>query len=226
MDIKIKGTLLGDEYAEIMRYFGYTAVTCPGDVEASLTAAAGEDVTLYINSDGGSLIAGTEIYSMLKRYKGKTAAHIESRSASAATVAMMACEKIVAEPVSLLCVHNPSAYAEGDEYVFTETAEDLRNIKEAIISAYSPRMKMTREEMSELMNKNTWINAMQAKDYGLIDAIAEENPQKPAIVNAAPGVMFPTQKMISDYRARITAEKAAETENAAKRARAFLDLYR
>ena len=226
MDIKIKGTLLGDEYAEIVRYFGFTGVTCPGDVEKALEEAAGEEVTLYINSDGGSLIAGTEIYSMLKRYKGKTTAHVESRSASAATVAMMACGKIVAEPVSLLCVHNPSAYTEGDEYVFTEAAEDLRNIKEAIISAYSPRMKMTREEMSELMNKNAWINAMQAKDYGLIDTIAEEDPKKPAIINAAPGVIFPTQKMISDYRAHIEAEKNADIENTAKRARALLDLYR
>lgn len=224
MDIKIKGTLLDDSWARVMRYFGYSNITCPFDVEDALNKANGEDITLYINSDGGSLMVGTEIYSILKRYKGNTKAHIQSRSASAATVIMMACKTIVSEPVGLVCIHNPSTYAEGDEHVFRHTAEELANIKESIIAAYTPRLKMSHDEIAALMDKDMWINASQAKEYGLIDSIAEGT--KPQIVNTAGTLMFPTEKMIEAYNAHIEAEKTAETENTAKRARALLDLYR
>lgn len=224
MDIKIKGTLLGDEYASIMRWFGYSNFTCPCDIEAALTKANGEDVTLYINSDGGMLMVGTEIYSLLKKYKGNTTAYVQSRSASAATVIMMACNKIIAEPVSLLCIHNPSTYAEGDEHVFRHTAEELKNIKDSIIAAYEPRLKISRDEIIALMDKDMWISAVQAKEYGLIDSVSEGT--KSQIVNSTGTLLFPTEKMISDYQAHIEAEKTAETENTAKRARALLDLYR
>lgn len=226
MDIKIRGTLLNDSYASIMRWYGYSNFTCPSDVENALKTANGEDVTLYINSDGGSLPVGTEIYSILKRYKGNTKAHVQSRSASAATVAMMGCKTIISEPVGLVCIHNPSTYAEGDEHVFRHTAEELANIKESIIAAYAPRMKLSHDEIVALMDKDMWINATQAKEYGLIDSIVDDNKQKATIVNAAPNIMFPTEKMISDYQAHIEAQKNADIENTAKRARALLDLYR
>ncbi len=224
MDIKIRGTLLNDSYARAMRYYGYTGITCPSDIEEAIGKANGEDITLYINSDGGSLVVGSEIYSMLKAYKGKTTAYIQSRSASAASVAMMACKNIIADSTALICVHNPSTIAEGDEYVFMDTAEELHNVKESIMAAYEPRMKISRDEMVALMNKNMWINASQAKEYGLIDSISEGI--KPQIVNSVGTLMFPTDKMIADYQAHIEAEKTAETENTAKRARALLDLYR
>ncbi len=224
MDIKIRGTLLNDLYARAMRYYGYTGITCPGDIEEALGKANGEDITLYINSDGGSLVVGSEIYGMLKQYKGKITAHVQSRSASAATVAMMACKNVIAEPVALFCMHNPSTYAEGDEHVFRHTAEELKNIKGSIIAAYAPRLKLSQDEITALMDKDVWINAAQAKEYGLIDSISEGT--KPQIVNSAGTLLFPTEKMISDYQAHIEAEKNADIENTAKRARAYLDLYR
>jgi ATP-dependent Clp protease protease subunit len=225
MEIKIRGTLLSNRYADIMRWWGYTDFTCPDDIELELNKANGEDVTLFINSDGGSLMAGTEIYSILKRYKGNTKAHVQSRSASAATVAMMACKEIVAEPVALICIHNPSTWAEGDEYVFTHTAEELHNIKEAIIAAYMPRVKLSHDETAALMDKDVWLNAEQAKGYGLIDSIVDDG-KKPEIVNTAGTLLFPTEKMIAEYDTHIQAQKKTETEIQAKRARAMLDLYR
>lgn len=224
MDIKIRGTLLDDSWARTMKYFGYSNFTCPSDVEEALNKANGEDVTLYINSDGGSLMVGAEIYSILKKYKGNTKAHIQSRSASAATVVMMACKTIISEPVGLICIHNPSTYAEGDEHVFRHTAEELANIKEAIIAAYTPRLKMSHDEIAALMDKDMWINATQAKEYGLIDSIAEGT--KPQIVNSSGTLLFPTEKMIAEYNAHIESQKKEETQTQARRARAYLDLYR
>lgn len=226
-EFNFNGDILPDEYAEIWRWFGWEDVVCPGDIRNLCETAAGEELTIFINSDGGSLIAGTEIYSILHAYRGRKTAHIQSRAASAATVAMMACERILAEPVSLICVHNPYTYASGDADEMRHTAEELDNIKRSIVNAYEPRIKVPRAEIEELMNKNLWLDAAAAKGYGLVDEIVGEtapaNEPVPAgmLLNTAGRVRYPTQKMIDEYRA--AKQGAADAEKAAK---AWLENYR
>lgn len=223
MEFHFNGDLMSDEYADILRYFGWNDIVCPGDIRALCEEANGEELTIFFNSDGGSLVAGTEIYSILRAYKGQKTAHIQSRAASAATVAMMACERILAEPVSLICVHNPSTYTSGDADDMRHTAEELDNIKKAIVNAYKPRIKVSREEIEALMDKNVWLDAKAAKGYGLIDEIVGEPVPAGAgtIVNAAGRVRYPTQKMIDEYRA--SKQASADAEAAAK---AWLENYR
>lgn len=220
-EFNFSGDLMSDEYADILRWFGWGDVICPGDIRNLCEISAGEELTLYINSDGGSLIAGTEIYSILHAYKGRKTAHIQSRAASAATVAIMACERIVAEPVSLICVHNPSTYSYGDADEMRHTAEELDNIKRSIVNAYEPRIKVPRAEIEELMNKNLWLDAAAAKGYGLVDEIVGEPVPTGTIINAAGRVRYPTQKMIDEYRA--AKQGTADAEKAAK---AWLENYR
>lgn len=207
MDFEFRGDILPDEYAEIMRYYGYTDNICPGDVREFLGNAGNEDVTLHIDSDGGSLVAGVEIYSLLSSYGGRKTAHIRSRAASSATVAIMACDEITAELPSLICVHNPTTYSSGDAGAMRRCAEELDNVKDAIVAAYSRRVRST-AEIAELMDRDVWIDSRRALEYGLIDKIegdeSAQNAEKDRgiIVNLARGRdIFPSEKMISDYRA-------------------------
>lgn len=220
-EFHFNGDLLSDEYAEIWRWFGETANVCPDDIRNLCEQANGEELTIYFNSDGGSLVAGTEIYSVLRAYRGRKTAHIQSRSASAATVAMMACDRIVAEAVALVCVHNPSTYTVGDADDMRHTAEELDNVKKAILNAYEPRIKVSREEIAALMDRDIWLDAEAAKGYGLIDEIVGEAVPAGTIINAAGRVRYPTQKMIDEYRA--AKQEAANAETAA---RAWLNNYR
>lgn len=225
MDFHFNGDLLSDEYADILRWYGYTGIVCPQDIRNVCRDAAGEEITLYINSDGGSLVAGTEIYSVLREYPGNVTAHIQSRAASAATVAIMACNRIVAEPVALVCVHNPSTYGRGDADAFRHTAEELDNIKSVILNAYAGRAKISRDEVSALMDRNIWINADQAAEYGLVDEVltsaASSGTPSGNIMNAAGRVLIPTEKMIEEYRAAKESEKIQ-----AMRAKAWIDTHR
>ena len=222
MDFHFNGDLLSDEYADILRWYGYAGIVCPQDIRNVCRDAAGEEITLYINSDGGSLAAGTEIYSILREYSGNTVAHIQSRAASAATVAIMACNRIVAEPVALVCVHNPSTYGSGDADAFRHTAEELDNIKDVILNAYEGRAKVSREEVSALMDKNIWLDAAKALEYGLSDEVlSAAGTPSGNIMNAAGRVLIPTEKMIEEYRAAKESEKTQ-----AMRAKAWLDTYR
>lgn len=227
MDVQMRGTIMPDRWADIMRYFGINDVCCPADFRTAIES--GEDIDVYVNSDGGSLIAGTEIYSTLAAHKGKVTAHIQSRAASAATVAIMACGEIVAEPVSLICVHNPSTYTEGDAGVMRHTAEELDNVKNSIILAYKGRLKKTEEEVAALMDKDMWIDARTALDYGLVDKIAERGARPAVLVNGCGYMQFPTKEMEKEYEAH-KAKEAREAEKAGEMAiqaaKARLNIYR
>lgn len=172
MDIDFTGEIVSDEWADIYRYYGLACVS-PKDVIMPLRQANGEDVTLLINSPGGSLIAGYQIYCELMRYTGKTMALIQSYAASAATVAAMGCKKIHCYPVSLICAHNPSMATEGDYQEHERSIDFLTTAKESIMASYMGRVKISEEELSALMDEDKYITAQKALEIGLVDKIIE-----------------------------------------------------
>ena len=227
MQFRFGGTLMDDERAQVMRYYGYYDNICPGDIRKLCADADGEEIVLEVNCDGGDLMVGNEIYSILKNYGGEVTAHIQSRSASAATVAMMGADRITAEPVALICVHNPTTYASGEASDMERTAETLSSCKEAILNAYMCRAKVTRKEMAALMDRDIFITAQKAQEYGLVDFVTDSTGEG-IILNAGRESHFPTQKMIQEYRER-KEKREQETQNQEMNrlsARAFLDKYR
>lgn len=99
------------------------------------------------------------------------------------------------------------------------TAEELDNIKEAILSAYEPRIKKSREEISALMNRDVWIDAVKALEYGLIDEISGGEGAGDIINCHRSKPLYPSEKMIEDYRKMKSYDKKAA-------AIAFLDNYK
>lgn len=212
MDIRLSGTIMDNESADIMRYFGFNDVICPGDIRNALSEAEdAEDVTLYINSGGGVLQAGHEIYCYLKSHKGEITAHVQSLAASAATIPMMACSKRIAEPVSVLCIHNPRSFAHGDHIEFRKAAVDLDTLKDSILNAYERVLNKTREEIAALMDEDKLLDANQALELGLIDEIAGDAaaPTSNLYVAAAGHYIFPTPEMRKQYAQRAENDKKA-----------------
>lgn len=66
------------------------------------------DVIVWINSPGGDVFAASQIYNMLKEYKGKVTVKIDGLAASAASVIAMAGDEVLMSPVAMLMIHNPS----------------------------------------------------------------------------------------------------------------------
>lgn len=228
MNYRFGGTLMDDESADIMRWWGYTDNVCPSDIRNLLEKAGGEEVVLEVNCDGGDLMVGTEIYTMLRSYSGRVVADIQSRSASAATVAMMGADEITAENTALICVHNPTTYARGEQRKLQGAADTLGACKEVILNAYMGRAKVSREELSALMDRDVFITAEKAVEYGLVDSIKAQDAEGVRIVAGVGGVHFPTEKMISDWQAMKAAEKNNTDDLEKKRllANAFLAKYR
>lgn len=226
-DIALRGELWDNDSADVLRWWGFRDIVAPMDIQAALEQAAGEDVTVLVNSPGGDMTVGGEIRSMLRRYSGKTTALIQGYGASAATLAATGCQVIRSEPGALLCYHNPSGGAEGDHRAMGRAAADLRNARDCILEVYTARGgTRSREELIALMDQDIYITPTQAREYGLIDEIvglpgAEEDPA--AFVAASGGRIRLTAAMREQYRAHVAKQRTAGArEEEARRALARL----
>lgn len=168
--VHIKGVIVPNDVKEIYDWFGIEAVS-PNDVAAQLEEANGEDLEVEINSGGGDVYAGSEIYTALKSYKGSTTGKIVGRAASAAGVVAMGVQKLLISPTAQFMMHNVRGDAMGDYRVMEHAAEFLKNYNVSIANAYMLKTGMTHDELLDLMNKETWLNAQQAVKYGFADEV-------------------------------------------------------
>ena len=128
-------------------------------------------ITIHLNSPGGDCIAASQIYTMLMDYKGDVTIQIDGMAASAASVIAMAGTHVVMSPTSLMMIHNPFTMAMGDTEEMRKAIQLLDEVKESIINAYQIKTGLSREKISQLMDSETWMNAMKAKELGFCDEV-------------------------------------------------------
>lgn len=156
-------------YDVIDAYWGVNAQT----VAEAITSAHGADTLhVYINSPGGDVFEGRAIMAALRRFDGKTVAHIDSLCASAATSIALACDTVEMSDGAMFMIHNASGVAWGDKTELRETAELLEKIELAIVNDYTTKTGKPAEEIVALMDAETWFTAQEALDGGFIDSIA------------------------------------------------------
>ncbi len=139
------------------------------------------DIEVYINSPGGDCVAASQIYTMLNEYKGNVTIKIDGLAASAASVVAMAGNRTLMSPTSIMMIHNPFTFAEGDVAEFEKVISMLNEVKESIINAYELKSGLSRAKISHLMDSETWLNAGKALELGFIDGVMEtKSERKPA----------------------------------------------
>ena len=141
---------------------------------------AGEgNVTVWINSPGGNVFAASEIYTMLRDYKGKITVKIDAIAASAASVVAMAGDTVQMSPVAMLMIHDPSTVAMGNTKDMEKAIEVLNEVKESIINAYADKSGLTHARIANLMSNETWMNAKKAVELGFADEILFAKKEEP-----------------------------------------------
>ena len=193
------GVIIPNDYKWYFDWFDEDS-TCPRDVNNILNEANGEEVEVYINSPGGIIEAGSEIYTILREYQGDIKIKIVGQACSAASIVAMAghCEM---SPTALMMVHCVSTRASGNHNDMEKTAEVLRTADDALSNAYMAKSGMSKEEALEMMEKETWLTAHQAKERGLVDAIMFEESEPLKLT--ASNFELPTEEQMSRVKAMI-----------------------
>lgn len=147
-------------------------------------------IILAINSPGGDCVAASMIYTMLKEYPGKITVRIEGIAASAASVVAMAGDVIQMSPTSLLMIHNPSTIAFGESADMAKAIRLLDETKESIINAYTIKTGLSRTKLSHMMDDETWLNAVKAKELGFCDEILYATSEQECDPEETPAFIF------------------------------------
>ena len=138
-------------------------------------------ITIHLNSPGGDCIEASQIYTMLMDYPGDVTIQIDGMAASAASVIAMAGTRVTMSPTSLMMIHNPFTMAMGDTEEMRKAIQLLDEVKESIINAYQIKTGLSRAKISHLMDSETWMNALKAKEMGFCDEVlytgAEDLPE-------------------------------------------------
>lgn len=217
--INVNGDIICTDMKWIYDWLEYESC-CPADVKnviAELTDE-NEELKVIINSPGGDVQAGQEIYSILKGIKNHVTVEVQSIAASAASMVAMAGDTVKMSPVALLMIHNASTCTSGDYRDMQHTADVLQTVNTAIMQAYIAKTGKTEAELREMMDKETWLTANQCIEHGFADEIIKDEKQS-IITNAMIGRLSVTDEMIAKVKvekaAKDAADAAAETEKAA-----------
>lgn len=209
MKVDVKGTIVSDNDGWIYDWLGIQA-TYPGKINKALEDAKGAAIEVEINSGGGDVFAGSEIYTALRNYKGSVNIRVVGVAASAASVIAMA-GKCEMSPTAQMMVHNVSSYADGDTHDMAHMAEVLANANKAIAAAYVGKTGMSENDALEMMDKETWLTAEQALEKGLIDKIMFSDNTQPLLAASYGSGLLP-KSVIDRTREYLTNSKTEKAK--------------
>lgn len=224
--VEITGEIIPNDYGWIYDWFRMDNTT-PNKIKAAIAALEeGEELEVRINSPGGDVAAGEEIYSLLKTVNSRAA--IMGFAASAAGLAAMGCRRVEISPVGSIMVHNVwCSGVSGDYHEMDKASGMLQALNRSIAMAYVTKSGKTEKEILKMMDQETWLTAQQAVEYGIADAIIGTPDGEPGrYMNSLCGMSI-TPEMVE----RAKAEKKAQDDAAQNRAReieavmADLDLF-
>ena len=146
-----------------------------GDVAKNLAAdiaKAGKlPLTIAIHSPGGNTTDGFMLANAISRHPGYVSARIDGIAASMATIVACAARRVSMASNAWYMIHNPWGMAGGDAEDFRKNADLLERTQKQMIAAYAKKSGLSDNEISAMMDAETWMTAAEAKEKGFIDEI-------------------------------------------------------
>ena len=213
MKINVKGAIVSNDDKLIYDLFNMES-TSPSVISNAIEKANGEDLEVIINSGGGCLMSGADMYSTLKDYEGNVTVKISGVAGSAASIVAMAANQIKMSPVASLFIHNVQLQSAGDHNDMQYAADTLKVLNKTVANAYREKTGMSQDELLELMNKDTWMDCETAKEKGFIDEILFQEEKAIASVEG----MIP-QKVINGVRNTLMEQKLRNEDESTEESR-------
>lgn len=156
------------------------------------TIADGDNVTININSQGGSVFDGFAIMSQIEKLIGrgcKVVAFIDGLCASMATAITSVCSSVEMSRYAMFMIHSPSALTYGNRNAHADAIELLDKMANSIAMVYAEKSGKTQDELIAMMNEEKWMSAEEALALKLIDDIKmPSKKQRNPGAEAAPSI--------------------------------------
>lgn len=133
-------------------------------------------VYLYINSPGGSVTCGIAVYDCINFIDAEVTTVCVGTAASVASFVLAGGDigKRIAFPNSRIMIHQPEGGSKGQASEILFEASEVVRIRREIAQAYSERTGQSLARISRDMDRDQYMSAVEAKEYGLVDQVAIE----------------------------------------------------
>ena len=142
-------------------------------VSKALAALNGADVTVNINSPGGSMFEGLTIYNLLRAHKGNVKVNVLGIAASAASIIAMAGDEVKVAKSGFIMIHNAWVMAAGNRFDFREMAEYLEPFDKSMAQIYVDRTGLKLDEVASMMDAESYITGEDSVSMGFADALID-----------------------------------------------------
>lgn len=134
----------------------------------------GRKISVRINSEGGSIKDGLEIYNALKERSKDVTSFVDGYAVSIASVIPLAAHRVVSPKSSIWMIHEPWSYTQGNSEDHKRSAEMLDKHGDMLASIYADEIGKSKDEMRQAMKDETWFTGEEATEYGLADETPED----------------------------------------------------
>ena len=151
----------------------YTANVIQAQLLYLDAADPGKDVTIYINSPGGSVYAGLGIYDTMQYISSDVTTVCTGMAASMAAVLLVAGAKgkRFALKHSRVMIHQPMGGAQGQASDIEITAREIQKLKKELYTIISGHSGVAYEKVERDSDRDYWMTSLEAQEYGMIDEV-------------------------------------------------------
>lgn len=149
-----------------------------GQLREALREANGEDVEITINSPGGFVSDGLEMFNLIRNYSGKTTAVLSGYAMSMASYIPLAANRIIAEDNAVYMIHNVRGGVFGDHNDILNYGATTKGMSKLIAKAYAKRTGKSMAEVEKMMDVETYLFGDEMVDHGFIDEIITTDVEK------------------------------------------------
>ncbi|MDK8541550.1 MAG: Clp protease ClpP, partial [Enterococcus faecalis] len=116
-----------------------------------------DDITIKLNSPGGDVFEGVEIYNYLKDHPSKVTVEVTGVAASAATFILSAADEAIMNVGTSVMIHEASTFTWGNKQDIQKTLNALETIDDSILSIYSQKTGQTTDQLETWMREEKWF---------------------------------------------------------------------
>ncbi len=157
----------------------YTANVIQAQLLYLDSADSGKDISIYINSPGGSVYAGYGVYDTMQFINSDVSTICTGIAASMAAVLLVAGEKgkRFALKHSRVMIHQPLGGAQGQASDIEITAREIGKVKKELYTIISDHSGQPFDKVAQDSDRDYWMTSAEAKDYGMVDDVLMKNKQ-------------------------------------------------